>query len=226
MALPLLRFPQLGSTQTHLREHPELGFCGVLAEAQTAGRGRWGNTWECPPGGGFHFSAALPAPALPPGILLQRAMLQAAALLDPAGATLGLKWPNDLVARRGAGLVKAGGILGEVLGERLLLGLGVNFTAAPHLPGRAVPPACLQDLGLAVPDPGAFAEALLAGWQDLSAAPEPAFRWPLQGDAVRWEDGGQGVVLGWEEDGRLRLANASGVQRLAAGELAGLRPPA
>ncbi len=226
MQLPLLRFRQLESTQTYLREHPELGFCGVLAEEQTAGRGRWGNTWESPVGGGFHFSAALPAPALPPGILLQRAMLHAAALLDPAGTTLGLKWPNDLVAWRGAGLVKAGGILGEVQGERLILGLGVNFTSAPDLPERAVPPASLLDLGMAAPEAGAFAGTLLACWQDLTAAREPAFRWPLQGDAVRWEDGGQGVVLGWEEDGRLRLANASGVQRLAAGELAGLRPPA
>ena len=224
MPLPLLRFGRLDSTQDYLREHPELGPCGVLAEAQGAGRGRWGNSWEGQ--GGFYFSVALTDPGLPPGIVLQRAMLKAARRLDPGGSVLGLKWPNDLVASTGSGLAKVGGILGEVQSERLILGLGVNLRSAPELPGRALPAASLAELGLPVPDPVELAEALLVDWRDLGSAPEPAFRWPAQGEAVRWEGGGQGIVLGWEEDGRLRLANASGILRLAAGEVAGIQPTA
>jgi BirA family biotin operon repressor/biotin-[acetyl-CoA-carboxylase] ligase len=226
MPLPLLRFGQLNSTQDYLREHPELGFGGVLADTQTDGRGRWGNRWESAPRAGFYFSAAVPDPGLAPGLALQRAMLHAARRLDPAGNVLGLKWPNDLVARRGLELVKVGGILGEVQGERLLIGLGVNFTAAPALPGRTIQAASLADLGLEPPDCEALAAALLEDWQRLGEAREPAFRWPAQGDPVRWESGGQGMVLGWEADGRLRIANAAGVQRLAAGEVSGIRPPA
>lgn len=224
MGLTLLRFGELESTQGYLREHPELGFCGVLADAQTAGRGRWGNRWESAAGTGFYFSAAVPAPDLPPGAALQRAMLHAARRLDPPGTVLGLKWPNDLVARRGQGFVKAGGILGEFQGDRLLLGLGVNFTAAPELPDRCIPPTSLADLGLEPPDREALALALLEDWWSLGEAPEPAFRWPTQGEAVRWEGGGQGIVLGWEEDGRLRIANAGGIQRIAVGEVNSIQP--
>jgi len=224
-ALRLLRIQELDSTQTYVRSHPELGFCGVLGDVQTAGRGRWGNRWESEAGTGFYFSAAVPEPGLPPGLAMQRAMLHAARRLDPAGTILGLKWPNDLVARLGSGLVKVGGILGEMQGERLILGLGINLTAAPKLRGRAIPAASLADLGLEIPDREALAAALMEDWQGLCEAREPAFRWPAQGDAIRWEGGGQGIVLGWEEDGRLRIANATGVQRLAGGEIAGIQPP-
>lgn len=214
----LLRFACLDSTQSFLRRHPELGCCGVLAERQTGGRGRWGNRWEGD--GGLYLSAAIPDPGLPPGVALQRAMLHAIACLgSPA---LGLKWPNDLVARREGGLAKVGGILGELDGGRLILGLGINLRDAPKLESAAMPAASLLELGLAVADPEALALSILAAWEALGAAPEPAFRWPTQGEAVRWQEG-QGVVLGWEDDGRLRIANQTGVVRLASGDVSRLR---
>lgn len=216
----LLRFATLDSTQSFLRRHPELGPCGVLADLQTEGRGRWGHRWENAPGAGLCFSAALPDPGIPPGAALQGAVRHALALLDAEG--LGLKWPNDLVARRQGRLVKVGGILGEVHQGRLILGLGLNLRAAPALLEAALPAASLRDLGGSVPDAEALARALLAAWSDLERAPEPGFRWPAVGEAVRWAEG-QGVVLGWEEDGRLRLANQGGILRLAAGEVSALR---
>ena len=45
---------------------------------------------------------------------------------------------------------------------------------------------------------------------------------PAMDPNQQWQDG-QGVVLGWEKDGRLRLANQLGIQRLGAGEIIGLR---
>ncbi|MBI4914198.1 MAG: hypothetical protein HY823_15830 [Acidobacteria bacterium] len=219
----LLRFARLDSTQDFLKRHPELGFCGVLAERQEAGRGRWGNRWEGA-GRGFCFSARIPDPGLPPGLLLQRAMSRVARALDPGGEVLGLKWPNDLVAHRAGTLVKVGGLLGESGAGLVTLGLGLNLEHAPTLPERAFPAASLADLGLPLPDPTVLALELLAAWGRLEDGAEgPNLRWPPQGEAVRWE-GGQGVVLGWEEDGRLRLVSAAGILRLAAGEVQALAP--
>jgi len=220
MALPLIRLATVDSTQAFLRRNPHLGFCAVQADAQTEGRGRQGNRWESAPGAGLWLSAALPAPSgVAPGLILQRAMVAAARILDPEGRSLGLKWPNDLVARRGSGLVKVGGILGEQVGGRLILGLGVNLTAAPDLPGRAIPPACLADLGLTPPDRAVI--SILKKWNDLNADLQPLFLWPEAGTPLRWDDG-QGTCLGWERDGRLKVTTAEGIRRLSAGEVVGL----
>lgn len=222
--LPLVRLAAVDSTQAFLRRHPELGFCGVLAGRQTEGRGRQGNRWESAAGAGLWLTAALPAPAgVPPGLVLQRAMALAARILDPAGRTLGLKWPNDLVAWREGRLRKLGGILGEQVGGRLLLGLGVNLASAPDLPDRAIPPDCLGGLGLVVPETVPAALAILQAWMDLRKEAPIAFQWPAEGEAIRWEDG-QGTCLGWEPDGRLKLAVPSGILRLSAGEVTGLGP--
>ena len=152
MEWPLIRLAEVDSTQAFLRRNPHLGFCGVLADCQTEGRGRQGNRWESVAGVGLWLSTALPSPAgVSPGLVLQRAMAAAARVLDPEGLLLGLKWPNDLVAWKDGRLVKLGGILGEQVGGRLILGLGVNLTDAPQIPGRAIPPACLKELGMPVP---------------------------------------------------------------------------
>ena len=136
---------------------------------------------------------------------------------------LGLKWPNDLVARKGSKLLKLGGIIGEVTGGRLILGVGVNLTSAPDLPERPIAPGSLTDLGFAGPIPLELAHRVLAGWADLGTEFPPAFRWPEAGMPLTWE-GGEGVCLGWEEDGRLKVTTASGIQRLSIGEINALRP--
>ena len=221
----LLKFRSMDSTQSFLRRHPELGACGVMAEAQSDGRGRWGNRWESRPGAGLYLSASIPDPGLPPGAVMQRAMLHVLACMGAASlgaASLGLKWPNDLVAWKDGGLVKLGGIIGELDGNRLILGLGVNLRSAPELEGSALPAASMAGLGLPAPDPETLSLRILAAWDGLPPAPAPAFRWPAHGDAIRWKEG-QGVVLGWEEDGRLRVANQAGIQRLVAGEISELR---
>ena len=222
MDLPLIRLAEVDSTQAFLRRNPHLGFCAVLADRQTEGRGRQGNRWESAAGAGLWLSAALPAPAgVAPGLLLQRAMVAAAQVLDPDRRALGLKWPNDLVAWRNSRLVKVGGILGEQVGGRLILGLGVNLTAAPDLPDRVFPPACLRDLGMKPPPAEALAVHIARAWSCLAQDLQPLFRWPEAGDPIRWEEG-QGTCLDWEPDGRLKVAMAEGIRRLSAGEVLGL----
>lgn len=222
MDLPLIHLASVDSTQAFLRRHPHLGFCAVLADRQTEGRGRQGNRWESAAGAGLWLSAALPASAgVAPGLVLQRAMAAAAQVLDPEGRILGLKWPNDLVAWKADRLVKVGGILGEQVGARLILGLGVNLTSAPEIPGRAVPPSCLRDLGLRPSSAETLAIHIIKLWNDLTQYVQSPFRWPGTGTPVRWEDG-QGTCLGWEPDGRLKVATAGGIRRLSAGEVTGL----
>lgn len=219
---PLIRLASVDSTQAFLRRNPHLGTCAVLADRQTEGRGRQGNRWESAAGAGLWLSMALPAPpGVAPGIVLQRAMAAAAEVLDPAGTTLGLKWPNDLVAWRAGRLVKVGGILGEQAGGRLILGLGVNLTAAPTLPDRAIPPASLLDCGLGVPPLLELSEGITRLWNNLDQKFKLLFQWPEAGMALRWEEG-QGTCLGWEPDGRLKVATAEGIRRLSAGEVIGL----
>lgn len=222
MDLPLIRLAEVDSTQAFLRRNAHLGFCAVLADRQLEGRGRQGNRWESAAGAGLWLSAALPSPSgVAPGLVLQRAMAAAARVLDPEMTALGLKWPNDLVAWKEGRLVKLGGILGEQVGGRLILGLGVNLTSAPVIPGRAIRPACLAELGLPVPSTPELAARITKAWNALAEDLQPAFRWPEAGAALRWEDG-QGTCLGWESDGRLKVATAQGIRRLSAGDVVGL----
>jgi BirA family biotin operon repressor/biotin-[acetyl-CoA-carboxylase] ligase len=179
--------------------------------------------WVSEPGAGLWLSARLPVPELPVGVLLQRAMAAVIAALDPCEVTLGLKWPNDLVAWSSGRLVKLGGIIGELSRGRMILGVGVNLVAAPALPDRPIPPASLAALGARhLPDRLALAEEILARWQDLEQVPGAPFTWPQEGDAIRWE-AGQGTCLGWAEDGRLEVRTAHGVERLSIGDVSGLR---
>ncbi|HWQ09692.1 MAG TPA: hypothetical protein VN436_11305 [Holophaga sp.] len=223
MPLPLILLAETDSTQTFLARHLELGCCGVLADAQTAGRGRGDNGWESAPGAGLWLSARIPVPEVPPGLVLRRAMAAVAAALEACGVELGLKWPNDLVAWQDGRLVKLGGILGETSRGRTILGVGVNLAGAPVIPGRAIPPASLASLGgQDIPDRLALAEEILSRWTCLDQAPEPAFLWPGPGDRIRWEEG-QGLCLGWAEDGRLQVRTELGVELLSVGDVSGLR---
>jgi BirA family biotin operon repressor/biotin-[acetyl-CoA-carboxylase] ligase len=220
--LPLIRLAEVDSTQAFLRRNPQLGFCAVLADRQIEGRGRQGNRWESAAGAGLWLSVALPAPTgVAPGLVLQRAMTAAARVLDPEGRALGLKWPNDLVAWQDGRLVKLGGILGEQASGRLILGLGVNLTWAPVIPDRAIPPASLGDLGLPTAPAPDLALCIIRFWKNLTQDLQPLFRWPEAGSPIHWEEG-QGTCLGWEPDGRLKVASAEGIRRLSAGDVSGI----
>lgn len=223
MPLPLIRLGVVDSTQAFLIRHPELGFCGALADEQTAGRGRGSNAWESRPGAGLWLSASIPVPALDPGLVLQRAMAAVAEVLEPCGVRLGLKWPNDLVAWKNGRLVKLGGIIGQSKGDRTVLGLGINLKEAPVIPGRPIPPACLQDLAKGrVPEAAELALEILDAWETLEIQRVPPFLWPGPGDRIQWEEG-EGVCVGWLADGRLRVQTGDGPRDLTAGDIAGLR---
>jgi BirA family biotin operon repressor/biotin-[acetyl-CoA-carboxylase] ligase len=116
----------------------------VLADAQTAGRGRLGRTWTSPAGVNVYLSVLLrpdlPAPAAPQLTLLGGVAVASAAL--GSGLVPTLKWPNDLLL----GGRKAAGVLADLEtgpGGRiahLVLGLGVNVNLDPAaLPADLAP---------------------------------------------------------------------------------------
>jgi len=226
MSATLIRLGRIDSTQDFLARHPELGCCGVMADAQLAGRGQRGNTWESAAGAGLWLSAALPVPPVDPGLVLQRAMGAVAELLEPWAPDLGLKWPNDLVAWHRGRLVKLAGIFGQTRGEWMILGVGVNLRSAPAIPGREIAPACLADLcdfrTVAEPEREALALEILEAWSDLTVQREPAFRWPEAGAVIRWQTG-SGVCMGWMADGRLSVRTGAGLEHLTMGDIGGLR---
>ena len=145
----------------------------VLAESQTAGRGRRGRSWLSPPGLNLYLSclkrfepgfAALSGLSLAIGVMLLRALDE----LGVAGA--GLKWPNDVLAGTSHGASgKLAGILVELSGEyqgpcAAVIGVGLNLRLTPALHRQAGQPACdLASLTTgAPPDRNRVAAVLIA----------------------------------------------------------------
>jgi BirA family biotin operon repressor/biotin-[acetyl-CoA-carboxylase] ligase len=142
--VPDLRFgdvrwvEETDSTNTRLLEDARAGVPEgrvLVADHQTAGRGRLGRRWEAPSG-----SALLVSVLLRPDVALGRAHLvtMAAGLAASdaceavAGVRPGLKWPNDLVVddAKLAGLLAESVVEGDAL-RALVVGMGLNVTAAP-----------------------------------------------------------------------------------------------
>jgi BirA family biotin operon repressor/biotin-[acetyl-CoA-carboxylase] ligase len=122
------RYARVESTQAVARALAERGACAgtvVVAEEQTAGRGRLGRRWLSPPGEGLLLTVVL----RPEGSAREAPLLSlgaAAALADLFDVQV--KWPNDLVDAQGN---KLGGLLAEldldgVAIRHVLLGLGLN----------------------------------------------------------------------------------------------------
>lgn len=100
----------------------------VIADFQTAGRGRLGRKWTAPAGSGLLFSIVL-RPSTEPDrwpLLSLAAGVAACECLAELGFDPGLKWPNDVLL----GNRKVAGVLSEAAGQVVVLGLGVNVGRA------------------------------------------------------------------------------------------------
>ena len=224
-------YDELPSTNDRVRELAEegaAGFTTVIAETQTAGRGRGGNHWESPPGSGLWMSFLLRpegvgTPSLTPilvGLATARAIEVTCRALRPR-----IKWPNDVFV---SGL-KVGGILCEGVGpDAVVVGVGINV----HQRGEDFPTG-LRDRAISLATAGcpAASRAELAGGvlkqaRDL-ADPLPnvldgglrselRHRDALAGRIVRTETGHEGVAVGVARDGAL-LIESGGTRRSIRG---------
>lgn len=105
----------------------------LVAEEQTAGRGRLDRSWVAPPRSGLFFSVLLkPGPDVPQErwgwLTLLAGVATATGLSQAAGVDTGLKWPNDLLVTVDGEERKTGGILAERVGDGVVVGIGLNVT--------------------------------------------------------------------------------------------------
>ena len=110
----------------------------LVAETQTAGRGRLGRRWASPPRAGLTFSVLLRPDGVPAALLgwlpLLAGVATAASVRAVAALDATLKWPNDVLA----GERKLGGILAERAGTAVVVGIGINvWQARADLPQDA-----------------------------------------------------------------------------------------
>jgi BirA family biotin operon repressor/biotin-[acetyl-CoA-carboxylase] ligase len=192
----------------------------VLADMQTAGRGRQGNTWWSAASSGIWLTL-LERPSDDSGlqVLSLRVGIAAARALDDfAEDTVRVKWPNDLYVGDG----KVGGILVEARWRAgrpdwVAIGVGVNLDPPPELPrsaGLRRGTTRLRVLEALVP---AVRAAVRAGPLDSSELIEYAQRDFARGR--RCESPGDGVVEGVTAGGELAVRTAEGLVHYRAGSL-------
>jgi len=193
------------STQELARSLPHGGV--AACEAQSAGRGRSGQTWESPHGRDVLFSLSL-APRTPVEQLPPFSLVAAEAVCEATLPAAVVHWPNDVIVDGR----KLAGVLAELRGETLVLGVGVNVNAGPReLPVSSRLPATSLRLERGGPVDRA---ALLA---DILERLEERFlsferdgfvgleRDGLRGRRIRLADGTAGVSRGVDDHGRLLL---------------------
>ena len=195
----IVRLASVTSTQEVARDLP-IGSV-VVADHQTAGRGRLDRRWDAPPG-----SALLASFVLDPHPLLSLAAGVAAA--EACGPDVRLKWPNDLMLRGR----KLGGILVEVGGGKAVVGIGINLTSAP--PGAArlgLPRDVLLDRlrDELVAWSSAPRGRILERWRELSATLGRRVRVEVPGHTF------EGTAQDIAEDGALLVDG----QRVGAGDV-------
>ena len=241
--MTLHRFQTLPSTNDEAlrlaREGAPAGEC-VVAEEQTAGRGRAGHSWSSPPGAGLYFSVVLRprvgADRLPLATLACGVAV-AEAVRAETGLAAGLKWPNDVLV----GLRKCAGILCEAEtggpgGAFVVAGVGINAnTPASALPPRPLFPATslAAEAGRIVDRDALLAECLariaaeIARLEAPGGAEDVAARFSaldaLRGRRLRAElPDGSAVVgenLGVASSGALLLAGPAGPVPVLAGTI-------
>jgi len=240
-------FTSLGSTNDQLKAMtgaPE--FTCVVADEQTAGRGRRARAWHSSPGDGLYLSVLLlprtDSPSKIPLISLLAAIAVAETMIERGVANVDIKWPNDVLVNDR----KVSGILAEAVSEgpeslRLVLGVGVNLnhqSFPPELSETAASLAIETGERVAVEE---FRDQLLdkiARWYEHWRRDESMLivnRWQRLSTyardkqvAVTLDDEKIiGVTAGLTETGALRLLVDSGeVKTIMAGEVTRLRKTA
>jgi BirA family biotin operon repressor/biotin-[acetyl-CoA-carboxylase] ligase len=129
IAQKLFHFQRAGSTNQLASDLARKGYPEgtlVVAEEQTAGRGRWQRPWHSPAGKALLFSLILRPEILPsqiPQITLVAGAAVARAVHRQTGIRVGIKWPNDLIyqGKKFCGILVEGKVKNS-----LVLGIGVN----------------------------------------------------------------------------------------------------
>lgn len=228
-------FRELPSTNDHAKILARQGAPHgsiVVAEGQSAGRGRLGRTWHSPSGSGLYFSLILRpnfAPSLAPRVTLLAGVGVCRAIRTTSGQDARIKWPNDVLVRQ----KKVAGILMEMEAEAeaihyMVLGIGVNVNSRrEELPEELNATSLFLETGRSLSRTSLLAEILLQvellweelinqgfdpvarAWRDLSETLEQWVRiespcGSVTGRATDIDD--QGALLVVDSEGRTHRA--------------------
>lgn len=226
--------PEIDSSSSELMRRARAGRTEptlLVAERQTAGRGRLGRAWHSAPGDSLTFSLGLPlAPADWSGLSLAVGV-SVAESLHPA---LRLKWPNDLWVedRKLGGILIETASFGEGAGARqAVIGIGLNI-ASRAAEGLSTPPAALRELDPQADAPSALLRLMPALVRDLQAFELAGFapfharfdaRDLLRDRPVTLSDGTEGTAHGVGETGSLLVHTAAGLHAVGSSEVS-VRP--
>ena len=234
----------IASTNSTLLERagPPSGATEVLlAEYQTAGRGRRGRAWLAPPGGAICLSLSWTFRAMPPdlgalGLVIGVCTLRA---LEKLGVRhVALKWPNDLLL----GERKLGGVLIDLRAESagpayVVIGVGLNVALGEEVLAKiaavGLPAADLVSAGLATPPRNRVAAGLigecLRGLMEFEQRGLRAFIEEWRGaDALRGRTvdvkavegiSSRGLARGIDLQGALLLETPQGIRRFISGDV-------
>ena len=194
----------------------------VIAETQTSGRGRQGRPWISPPNQGLWMSLAHPY-LKQKDFRLTEFMVRVMSVIPHRGQ-LGIKWPNDLVARNSQGsLLKIGGLLGEWVGDTLYIGLGINVYSAPPTEPPALPASSLKDIGISISSIHSLGLEIAAHYFEQKPLDlDPVWKWPQPGMNITWEMQ-VGIVEEWLPDHRLKVSTTTGSVILTSTDIHGIR---
>lgn len=215
----------------------------LVAEHQSAGRGRQGRSWSTPPRSQIALSLGVDVSGLQPAAWGWLPLLTGVAVVDAVHATTGLrpglKWPNDVLLGEG----KLGGILAEMAGPVVVVGLGLNVTVTEAEFDAEAPEAratSLLMLGSTMLDRSALLGSILAEltaridrWKALGG-PDTALvqdyrRHSLTlGTRVRAIMPGSHEIIGEATDiddlGHLQIDTGAQTVAVSAGDVTHLRP--
>ena len=232
--LPVEHLARVGSTNDVVREAPRPGRV-VVADVQTAGRGRSGRVWTTTPGTSLAVSVLAPVPASGAGwVPLFVGLAVHAAVAQVAGVRTALKWPNDVLVPDD-GHRKLAGILCEWTPAGVVAGMGLNVgleradlpletatslrALGSTVERAAVLEAYLRHLGRVLAEDtgpyGASAEAYRAVCSTVGRDVEIH----LPGGTRRG-----GRATGIDAEGRLTLSTDAGIAQVTAGDVVHVRP--
>lgn len=214
----------------------------LIAEEQTAGRGRQGRAWYSGAGDVLAVSLALPyAPRDWSGLSLAVGLALAESLQPQVPGRpsdtprILLKWPNDLWladGRKLAGiLIETTEIAGSGGARCVVVGIGLNLWLPPEA-GLRAPAACLQDVDADLDGPEALRRYALPLVRTLLGFAEAGFapfqtrfdrRDYLKDRAVVLSSGEQGTARGVDDGGALLVQTAQGMRRITSAEVS-VRP--
>jgi BirA family transcriptional regulator, biotin operon repressor / biotin---[acetyl-CoA-carboxylase] ligase len=241
VAARVLWYDDIGSTNDRALAWAEAGAeegSLVLADGQSAGRGRQGRSWASPPGAGIYVSLVLrPQPAAIALLTIAAGLAVSEGIAVATGLETQVKWPNDIcvvnrTTRKLAGILAEAGSSGDRV-LHVVVGIGINVLPASYAPDVAARATSLEsELGRAVPRGPVLAECLAALWRRYTmlsdgGGAEVLDGWRRRaaatfGRQVEWDTPSgthRGVARDVDASGALAVESDRGVVRLTAGEV-------